>query len=724
MGCKLKEYIFLVVIGLSYFLTPAMVKAAPANPSFTDDNFYNCVVDSYNKENNTNVSYTENLSNELLKTIKKLVCSGYQKSDEEKITNVSGIEKLSSLQEISLGWNNIETMDLSNNSKIKSIYLEDNNLNSINVSKNFELDYLNLEENNINDINLNNNTKLTRLYLSQNNLVDIDVSKNTKLQHLFLSRNDIEHVDLSNNTELTYLQLYHNKIAEIDLSKNIELVTLDLSDNQLTEIDLTNNTLLKNLDLGNDLEGCENNQLKEIDLSKNILLTNLDIKDNQLEKIDLSKNTQLVKVNLYKNQLKSINLGSNTVLTELNVSYNNLTNLDVSKNISLTTLYPVSNPLKYLDLSNNINLKKRNYYQEEVHITTGEEIILYFGDKIVFNEFDDKYFIPPSTYDLEVFSEAQAILKYKNYAQTGLRSGDVIMQSGLYNFYIIFTHHSLRYDLYVLKATSDKYKVNASEGYVYTKNDIATEKILNNISLNYGEKIIENNKLLIKYKGKLVKEFEIKNIDFGDLTSGNGFVIISNDINYDDFIKNITVSEGLTYKIFNGSKEIANGNILPGMTLKVYYNNELIDTYKITDEYLDLSLLNVIQDKGIIKNLLLGTNVGTFKEKISTSGTITIVDKDNAILIDDKLIATGSKVKIELPSQTYEYTIAVKGDVTGTGKISIADIAKSYQYLKKKIDMEECYKEAGNVVGTDEEIKINDVAKLYQYVKKKINSLD
>jgi len=38
--------------------------------------------------------------------------------------------------------------------------------------------------------------------------------------------------------------------------------------------------------------------------------------------------------------------------------------------------------------------------------------------------------------------------------------------------------------------------------------------------------------------------------------------------------------------------------------------------------------------------------------------------------------------------------------------------------------MEECYKEAGNVVSTDNEIKINDVAKLYQFIKKKISSLE
>ena len=51
-------------------------------------------------------------------------------------------------------------------------------------------------------------------------------------------------------------------------------------------------------------------------------------------------------------------------------------------------------------------------------------------------------------------------------------------------------------------------------------------------------------------------------------------------------------------------------------------------------------------------------------------------------------------------------------------------VEKSYQYLKKKIEMDDSYKEAGDVVGTDSQIKINDVAKLYQFIKGKINNLE
>ena len=46
----------------------------PANSAFDDQNFYNCVVDAYNEENSKSVSYTTNLSDAQLKTIKSLDC--------------------------------------------------------------------------------------------------------------------------------------------------------------------------------------------------------------------------------------------------------------------------------------------------------------------------------------------------------------------------------------------------------------------------------------------------------------------------------------------------------------------------------------------------------------------------------------------------------------------------------------------------------------------------
>jgi len=71
---------------------------------------------------------------------------------------------------------------------------------------------------------------------------------------------------------------------------------------------------------------------------------------------------------------------------------------------------------------------------------------------------------------------------------------------------------------------------------------------------------------------------------------------------------------------------------------------------------------------------------------------------------------------------SIEYKLSVLGDSTGDGDIDIADVAKTYQFLKEKAQMDKVYQVAVDVT-FDEEILINDVAKLYSYVKRKITTL-
>ena len=137
-----------------------------------------------------------------------------------------------------------------------------------------------------------------------------------------------------------------------------------------------------------------------------------------------------------------------------------------------------------------------------------------------------------------------------------------------------------------------------------------------------------------------------------------------------------------------------------------------------------MSLLDVDEDKHLIKNLVAGTTVGEFKKKISTSGTITLVDINNNVLDDDKLITSGSTVKIKLSKKTYEYILSVKGDVNGDGKVTTADVSKVYRHIKKRINIsEDCYLLASDVNG-DGKVSTADVSKIYRFVKKRIDSLN
>lgn len=79
--------IIIIILGVAFlinyiFYTPSYINAyiatniykEPANKYFDDDNFYKCVVDAYNKENNTSIPYTQNLSDSQLGSIKNVNC--------------------------------------------------------------------------------------------------------------------------------------------------------------------------------------------------------------------------------------------------------------------------------------------------------------------------------------------------------------------------------------------------------------------------------------------------------------------------------------------------------------------------------------------------------------------------------------------------------------------------------------------------------------------------
>ncbi len=348
----------------------------PANKNFKDDNLYNCIIDRYNIKNKTSLPYTTNLTDEQLLTITELSCWGLGKKEEEKITNASGIEKLTNLTSLNLWYNNLTTIDISKNTNLTylklynnnlstidvsenvnltSLDLSENNLSTIDVSKNIKLTYLDLGYNKLSTIDVSNNINLTSLSLSRNNLSTIDVSNNTNLTSLGLDFNNLSTIDVSNNTNLTELYLYNNNLSTIDLSNNVNLTKLDLSNNNLSTIDVSNNVNLTKLNL-------YNNKLSTIDVSNNVNLTELDLHGNKLSTIDVSENVNLTSLGLLNNNLSTIDVSNNVNLTSLSLYGNSLSTIDVSNNVNLTYLSLYGNKLSTIDLSNNVNLTYLSLY--------------------------------------------------------------------------------------------------------------------------------------------------------------------------------------------------------------------------------------------------------------------------------------------------------------------------------------------------------------------------
>ena len=1050
----------LIVLGVCIFIDQALFKpteinsfiatkvySSPANKAFTDDNFYKCVVDAYNSENKTSLPYTTNLSDSQLGSIKKLSCNGYYKSDEEKIKNTNGLEKLTALTYLSVGGNQLTELDVSNNTALTYLNVTTNQLTSLNVSSNTALTYLSVSKNHLTELDVSNNialidleaagnqlteldvsknTALTYLYVSENNLTSLDFSKNVALKKLYVSENNLTSLDVSKNTALTYLSVSKNHLTELDVSNNTALTYLNVTTNQLTSLNVSNNTALTYLSVSkNQLTGLDVsknttlqelyvglnqlieldinnntsltqlqldcNQLTELDVSKNTALTYLYVSENNLTSLDFSKNVALKKLYVSENNLTSLDVSRNTALTYLSVSKNHLTELDVSKNTALTYLSVTTNQLTELDVSkntalidlyvhnntfvtniiiykgginvdndnrfvklpegktstltslksddndvniddNNININKIGEYvvtadykhdiqnnfntysgtynikvieitsdkyvidEEDSYIYTGtdtdnntilsninldsectkvienNELIIKYKDEVlkkfkVINISSSKYdlskeYIYDNNFNKDNINvtngtsevvDNELLIKYndevldkykiisissskydlnKEYIYVG--TGDIDLDSikvvnGSYEVvnnelilkygeevldrYKIVSISSSKYDLSkeyiydnnfskdntnVTNGTSevlnneliikyndnilDRYKIvsisstkyDLSKEYIYDNNfnkdninvtNGTSEVVDNELLIKYNDDVLDkykivsissskydlnkeyiyvgtgdidldsikvingtielvDNELILKYGGEVLDRYKMIGIKFGELKVNIDLVVITENISYDMFISNITTN-GVTYKIFNGEEEVTSGNISKGMVVKVYYKEEVVYTYNITDEYLEfMEPLEVVDETKRIYNVKLNTSVNDLLLKINTSGTIIVRNNKNEVISGNALVGTGTKVIIKLSSGTKEYTLVIKGDVTGTGTSSVSDVAKLYQYLKKKINMEDYFIEAGNVVNTDNEIRINDVAKLYQFIKGKISSLE
>jgi len=263
--------------------------------------------------------------------------------------------------------------------------------------------------------------------------------------------------------------------------------------------------------------------------------------------------------------------------------------------------------------------------------------------------------------------------------------------------------------------SNDKYDV-FTKGYAYVKDDSDLE-IQSNVGIISYRTVVEGDMLNFYKWDTPDYSYPIIRLSFKDLIVTDNKIAITENISYEEFKENIITNT--SYKIFHNETEVQEGNITSGMTLKIYYNEEEIDSYNIIDEYLNLDKLNIKDNKYIIKNI---STVENFKKDINTTGNIIVVDKDGKVLNNTDKITTNSKVKIELPTTNYNYTIVVIGDVTGSGDIFIGDISKLYSYYKNTIEMDKCYILAGDVTN-DGVIEINDISKLYQYFKKTIDSL-
>ena len=191
-----------------------------------------------------------------------------------EIKNLQGIEAFINLDTLNCYYNQLTTLDVSNNIDLEYLDCHRNQLDSLDITNNAELTFLKCGMNtSLKKLDVSNNSLLEQLYCNSNGLYSIDVSNNTQLRRLNMCFNYLTTLDVSNNLLLTYLHAGCNsmELTSLDVSNNTLLETLHVCCN-LSSLDLSNNINLKSLNLWG-------NELTTLDVSNNTLLEYLDCSD-------------------------------------------------------------------------------------------------------------------------------------------------------------------------------------------------------------------------------------------------------------------------------------------------------------------------------------------------------------------------------------------------------------------------------------------------------------
>ncbi len=306
------------------------------------------------------------------------------------IEDLTGIENFKEITALFCQNNQLTTLDLSGNKKLKEVSCYNNKLTSINLMGLDSLETLNAYGNdfetfelanmpNIKKINiyyceklksisLTNVPKLSSLTMlydtslesfrlkdsliaslalpSNCTLTTFDIQNCPSISVLTVSGCGLTNLDLSAFGNLYELNCSSNALTTLDLSNNPQLATLKCSDNDLTELNLSGQSQLTTLYV-------ENNKLKELDLSKNSQLGSLYCSGNKLESLifPTGDSFHLTTVVCKNNQLKELDVTTLSGLKELNVTNNELRNLDLTRNTKLFRLYCKQNLLTAIDIS-------------------------------------------------------------------------------------------------------------------------------------------------------------------------------------------------------------------------------------------------------------------------------------------------------------------------------------------------------------------------------------
>ena len=221
--------------------------------NFPDKNFRDYVAGEWDKNHDNCFSPSE------------IAKATWISCDNREIDSLEGIQFFTEIWLLECYYNNLKTIDLSNNKKLsyinchhnqlkeldvsglpllKTFYCGYNALPSIDVSKNEKLEDFDCQDNHLDTLNVSQNKELVKLSCGTNNLTELDVRENKKLKELSCYESKLSNLDLRNQTELEVLKCWKNPLSALNVSANTKLKKLFVSNTNLTSLDAKNHTAL------------------------------------------------------------------------------------------------------------------------------------------------------------------------------------------------------------------------------------------------------------------------------------------------------------------------------------------------------------------------------------------------------------------------------------------------------------------------------------------------
>ena len=185
---------------------------------------------------------------------------------------------------------------------------------------------------------------------------------------------------------------------------------------------------------------------------------------------------------------------------------------------------------------------------------------------------------------------------------------------------------------------------------------------------------------------------------------------------------------GVTYKgLYNyynlGANSTASSPVLAGLVFASGGSSSVIvgngssnfDTPSASENDI-LALLAGTKSGSTIYGYNPGTSVNNLIKNLNGRYSVNVTNASGSNITGGTAIGTGSKVKVNNGSTTYEYTVIIYGDLNGDGGINSADLLKMRQHLLETNKLSGVYLTAGNTNRDNSGINSSDLLKMRQHL--------